>query len=89
MPVDPDGRDSEERPELIASELLLVGVCEGRGRGSRGSSRKQGRGYCTRDRTASQPAAVVAVRETGRMWANMLRAFQVGNALASDGRPST
>jgi len=28
------------------------------------------------------------VRETGLMWANMLRAFQVGKALASDGEPS-
>ena len=30
-----------------------------------------------------QPAARVAVRETGLMWANMLRAFQVGKALTS------
>jgi hypothetical protein len=36
-----------------------------------------------------QPAALVAVRETGLMWANMLRAFHVGKALTSDGRPST
>ena len=35
-----------------------------------------------------QPVALVAVRETGLMWANMLRAFQVGNALTSDGEPS-
>ena len=27
-----------------------------------------------------QPARRVAVRETGVMWANMLRAFQVGKA---------
>ena len=36
-----------------------------------------------------QTALLVAVRETGLMWANMLRAFQVGNALTSDGRPSS
>ena len=36
-----------------------------------------------------QPAGLVAVRETGLMWANMLRAFQVGKALTSDGRPSS
>jgi hypothetical protein len=36
-----------------------------------------------------QPAALVAVPETGLMWANMLRAFQVGKALTSDGRPSS
>ena len=29
------------------------------------------------------------VRETGLMWANMLRAFQVGNALTSNGAPSS
>ena len=38
---------------------------------------------------ACQSAALVAVRETGLMWANMLRAFHVGKALTSDGRPST
>ena len=38
---------------------------------------------------ACQPAGLVAVRETGVMWANMLRAFQVGNALTSDGEPSS
>ena len=31
----------------------------------------------------------VAARGTGLMWANMLRAFQVGNALTSDGGPSS
>ena len=36
-----------------------------------------------------QPAGLVAVRETGLMWANMLRAFQVGKALTSDGGPSS
>jgi hypothetical protein len=36
-----------------------------------------------------QPAALAAVRETGLMWANMLRAFQVGKALTSDGEPSS
>src|SRR5262245_59750449 len=36
-----------------------------------------------------QPAGLVAVRETGVMWANMLRAFQVGKALISDGGPSS
>jgi hypothetical protein len=35
-----------------------------------------------------QPAGFVAVRETGRMSANMLRAFQVGKALTSDREPS-
>ena len=35
-----------------------------------------------------QPVALVAVRNTGLMWANMLRAFQVGNTLTSDGEPS-
>ena len=39
-------------------------------------------------RRQCQPAALVAVRETGLMWANMLRAFQVGKALTSDGEPS-
>src|SRR5262245_6835620 len=34
-------------------------------------------------------AAPVAVRETGLMWANMLRAFQVGKSLTSDGEPSS
>jgi hypothetical protein len=34
-----------------------------------------------------QPARLVAVREAGLMWANALRAFQVGKALASDERP--
>ena len=28
------------------------------------------------------------LRETGLMWANMLRAFHVGKALTSDGEPS-
>ena len=28
------------------------------------------------------------MRDTGLMWANMLRAFQVGKALTSDGEPS-
>ncbi len=32
---------------------------------------------------------LVGVRETGLMWANMLRAFQVGKALTSDGEPSS
>ncbi len=36
-----------------------------------------------------QPAGLVAVRETGLMSANMLRAFQVGKALTSDGEPSS
>src|SRR5687767_4266317 len=36
-----------------------------------------------------QPAGLVPVRETGLIWANMLRAFQVGKALTSDGEPST
>jgi hypothetical protein len=36
-----------------------------------------------------QPRGLVAVRETGLMWANMLRAFQVGKALTSDGAPSS
>jgi hypothetical protein len=39
--------------------------------------------------TWSQPAALDVVRETALIWANMLRAFQVGKALASDGTPST
>ena len=33
--------------------------------------------------------AHVAVRETGLMWANKLRAFQVGKALTSDETPSS
>jgi hypothetical protein len=36
-----------------------------------------------------QPAGPVTVRETGLMCANMLRAFQVGKALISDGGPSS
>src|SRR6187397_2988108 len=36
-----------------------------------------------------QPRGLVAVRETGLMWANMLRVFQVGKALTSDGAPSS
>jgi hypothetical protein len=36
-----------------------------------------------------QPAALAAARETGLMWANMLRAFQVGKALTSGGEPSS
>jgi hypothetical protein len=36
-----------------------------------------------------RPARLVAVRETGVMWANMLRAFQVGKALTSDEGPSS
>ena len=36
-----------------------------------------------------QREGLVAVLETGLMWANMLRAFQVGKALTSDGRPSS
>ena len=40
-------------------------------------------------RRGCQPAALVAVRETGLMWANMLRAFHVGKALTSDGEPSS
>src|SRR5262245_34879389 len=36
-----------------------------------------------------QPAGPVAARETGLMCANMLRAFQVGKALISDGGPSS
>jgi hypothetical protein len=36
-----------------------------------------------------QPARLVVVRETGLMGANMLRAFQVGKALISDGEPSS
>ena len=36
-----------------------------------------------------RPAALVVVRETGLMWANMLRAFQVGKALTSDEGPSS
>ena len=35
-----------------------------------------------------QPGGLAAVPETGLMWANMLRAFQVGKALTSDGEPS-
>jgi hypothetical protein len=35
------------------------------------------------------PARLGARRETGLMWANMLRAFQVGKALTSDGGPLT
>jgi Berberine and berberine like len=34
-----------------------------------------------------QPAALVAVRETGLTWANMLRAFQVGKALTTCSSP--
>jgi hypothetical protein len=34
-----------------------------------------------------QPAELVAVREVGLMWANMLRAFQVGKFLTSVGSP--
>lgn len=36
-----------------------------------------------------QPAGLVGVRETGLMWANMLRAFQVGKSRTSDGEPSS
>jgi hypothetical protein len=36
-----------------------------------------------------QPAGLVEVLETGLMCANMLRAFQVGKALTSDGGPSS
>src|SRR5262245_50899221 len=36
-----------------------------------------------------QPAGPVAARETGLICANMLRAFQVGKALISDGGPSS
>ena len=36
-----------------------------------------------------QPAGLVAVRETGLMWANMLGAFQVGKALTSDEGPAS
>ena len=39
-------------------------------------------------RRGCHPAGLVGVRETGLMWANMLRAFQVGKALTSDGEPS-
>src|SRR3546814_1614562 len=35
------------------------------------------------------PAGPMAPRETGLMCANMLRAFQVGKALTSDGGPSS
>src|SRR5688572_9195662 len=34
-----------------------------------------------------QSAGLAGVRETGLMWANMLRAFQVGKALTSDEEP--
>ena len=51
---------------------------------SGGGSGRSGRPY-----RACQPPALVAVRETGLMWANMLRAFHVGNALTSDGEPSS
>jgi hypothetical protein len=40
-------------------------------------------------RRGYQPAGFVPVRETGLMWANLLRAFQVGKALASDEGPSS
>ena len=36
-----------------------------------------------------QAAGLVAVRETGLTCANMLRAFQFGNALTRDGGPSS
>src|SRR4030095_6204738 len=36
-----------------------------------------------------QLAELVAVRGTGLMWANMLRAFPVGEALTREGRPSS
>ena len=39
------------------------------------------------DSQRSQPAGLVAVPKTGLMWANMLRAFQVGKALTSDEGP--
>ena len=36
-----------------------------------------------------QLAGLAEARETGLMWANMLRAFQVGKARTSDGEPSS
>ena len=36
-----------------------------------------------------QPAGLVAVRETGLMWANMLGAFRAGKALTSDEGPAS
>jgi hypothetical protein len=42
-----------------------------------------------RARRGYQPAGLVGVRETGLMWANMLRAFQVGKALTSAEGPSS
>ena len=40
-------------------------------------------------RFAGQVTGLAALRVTGLTWANMLRAFQVGNALTSDGDPSS
>src|SRR3546814_15444869 len=42
-----------------------------------------------RSHRGCQPAGPMAPRETGLMCANMLRAFQVGKALTSDGGPSS
>src|SRR3546814_10890779 len=42
-----------------------------------------------RSHRGCQPADPMAPRETGLMCANMLRAFQVGEALTSDGGPSS
>src|SRR4029453_18744257 len=44
---------------------------------------------CTETTDVGDPNRNQTSRETGLMWANVLRAFQDGKALTSDGRPSS
>src|SRR5262245_57524814 len=67
---------------------VLHGRVEGQGDGRVRCSSRNPLCGCSRD--SGQPAGSYRSRViAGLMWANMLRAFQVGKALTSDGWPSS